>query len=274
VNRVSRILIACAVVLSGASLGASPATADTGKAALLQLDAAVNATTAAAASGIDVIQTVSFERAGRLRTFTPRLTMAVGARSQLRVHATVNADTSYYLSVRDNYSGRLLASSGRQGAGEDSWATVSMLDEKDAARARAAGVSERTALVGLPADVDLYEYFLPKQPGVIALQLILPPYADAFDEGWSDVVSRTRPDGTTVIRGRVPVGVSASDGDDLCSRPSLRVLVGVDGVISSSRWSQSCPGQGIRLFRSAATYGPQDVQPPTRPQRDASSVLG
>ena len=182
-------------------------------------------------------------------------------------------DASYYLSVRDNRSGRLLASSGREMATAAPWATVSMLAEGDAAAARAAGVSERTALVGLPPDMDLYEYYLPQQPGVIALQLILPPYADAFDEGWSDVVSRTRPDGTTVIRGSVPVGVSASDGDDSCSRPSVRVLVGVDGVISSARWSQTCPGQGTRLFRSAATYGPQSIQPPTRPQREAATVL-
>ncbi len=273
-NRLSRILIVGTVVLSAAVPGAGPASAETGIAALERLDAAVRATSAAAATGIDVIQSASIERAGDLRSFTPRLIMDVGRRSQIRVHATVNADTSYYLSVRDNYSGRLLAASGRENASARPWATVSMLDARDAARARAAGLSDRTALVGLPADRELYDYYLPDQPEAIALRLIIPPYSDMAGAGWSDVASNTRPDGTTVIRGSVPVGALASDGASGCSRPTVRVVVGTDGVISSSRWRQSCPGQGTVVFRSAATYGPQDVQPPTRPRREASSVLG
>jgi hypothetical protein len=266
-NRVSRILIAITVALSGGIVGATPAAADTGMAALEQLDAAVRATTEGAGTGIDVIQTATFDRAGRLRTFTPRMDVPVSAGTRLRVHATVNPDASYYLSVRTQPSGRLVGAAGRQPGASPPWGTVSMLEK------RPAGVSAGTALTGLPDDAYFSELNLPDNPRVVALRLLLPPYASSFDEGWSDVVSTTRPDGRLVISGNVRAGVPASDGEERCTWPSVRVVVGPDGVISSSRWVQSCPGQGTREFRSVAVYGPQPIQPPTRPQLPASTVL-
>lgn len=266
-NRLSRVMIACTAVLSTAVLGATPAPADTGMAALEQLDAAVRATSTAAATGIDVIQTVSFDRASRLRTFRPRLDVAVGAGARLRVHATVNADEAFYLSVRQQPGGRLVAAAGRETASSLPWATASMLDDPPA------GVSARTALTGLPRDAYLYDSSLPGNPSVVASSLVVPPYADSFDEGWSDVVSSTQADGSTLITGNVRAGVPASDGEERCTWPSVQVVVGPDGVILSSRWVQNCPGQGTRTFRSVAVYGPQTIQPPTRPRLAASTVL-
>jgi hypothetical protein len=266
VNRLSRIMIVGTVVLSGVVVGASPAPADTGMAALEQLDAAVRATSELSSTGIDVIQTATIDRAGRLRTFTPRMDVPVSAGTKLRVHATVNPDASYYLSVRTRPSGRLVGAAGRQ-PGASPWGTVSMLEE------RPAGVSARTALTGLPDDAFFSEPNLPDNPRGVALRLLLPPYASSFDEGWSDVVSTTRPDGLLVISGNVRAGVPASDGEERCTWPSVSVVVGLDGVISSSRWVQSCPGQGTREFRSVALYGPQPIQPPTRPRLPASTVL-
>jgi hypothetical protein len=268
VNRLSRVVIVSFLVMGSALLGASPATADTGMAALRQLDAAVRATGTAAGSGVDVIQTVTFDRAGRLRTFTPRMDVPVSAGTRLRVHATVDSDQSYYLSVRKQPSGRLVGAAGREPAASSPWGTVSMLDR------RPPGVSARTALTGLPDDAYFSELNLPDNPLTLALKLLVPPYASAFDEGWSDVESSTRPDGSVVISENVRAGVPASDGEDRCSRPSVEVVVGIDGVISSSRWVQSCPGEGTRTFRAVAIFGPQSIQPPTRPRLVASTVLG
>ena len=273
-RRVKTALTATVVALVTITTVATPGHAATGMAALRQLETAVNATRDAAATGIDVVQTRRFDRTTSLRELTPRMEMSVPGGTRLRVHATVNPDSAYYLSVRRQPSGALLGSAGREVAAETAWATVSMLDSADALDARRAGVSARTALTGLPLSLDLYELYLPRDPGVVAIDLILPPYADAFDEGWQNVVSTVRTDGTTVIRGSVPPGAAASDGEDRCSRPLVEVTVGTAGVITSSRWTETCPREGTRRYAATAAYGLQPIQPPTSPARSAAGVIG
>jgi hypothetical protein len=267
-------LAAAALALITLTTVAAPGQAASGMAALRELEAAVNATRAAAATGIDVVQTRRFDRTTSLRELIPRMEMSVPGGTRLRVHATVNPDSAYYLSVRRQPSGALLGSAGHEVGAETAWSTVSMLDSADALDARNAGVSARTALTGLPLSLDLYEPYLPNDPGVVAIDLILPPYADAFDEGWQRVTSTVRADGTTVIRGSVPPGAAASDGDDRCSRPLVEVTVGTAGVITSSRWTETCPREGTRRYAATASYGLQPIQPPTSPSRSAVGVLG
>lgn len=269
---------AVALALVALTSAASPAHAATGEAALAVLDAAVRATYTAEETGIDVVQTVRFDRTTSLRGFTPQLDLSVAAGTRLRVHATVPPTTDldappYYLSIRRQPSGALVGSTGREAAGAPAWATVSTLDYSGARAARAAGVPERTALTGLPAGTELYDRYLPRAPAIIAMNLILPPYADAYDEGWQDIVSTLRSDGATVIRGSVPAGVAASDGEDRCSRPLVEVTVSAAGIITASRWTQTCPGKGTSRYAATATYGPQPVQPPTKPTRAAAGII-
>ena len=88
------------------------------------------------------------------------------------------------------------------------------------------------------------------------------------------VATTAQPDGTTVITGSIRAGVPASDGEDRCVRPLVEMVVGPDLVTRSSRWIETCPGRGTREYRATATYGPQVIQPPTRPRLAASDVLG
>jgi hypothetical protein len=267
------VLLAGVAAILLAVLGA-PAHADTGEPARAVLEAADLATRAAVATGVDIVQTVTFDRRSSLRTgFTPMVGASVPAGSRLRVHATVNPDSAYYLSVRFLSSGRLIGSAGRTAAGAPLWATVSMISSEAAAHARAAGASDRTALTGITDPDLLREYFLGREPGIVAQDLILPPYSGALDEGWTVVTTSPRADGTTLISGSIRASVPASDGEDRCVRPLVEMVVGPDGVTRSSHWIESCPGRGTREYRAVATYGPQPIQPPTRPRKAASSVL-
>ncbi len=265
--------LATAVALLVALAGA-PASADTGDAAVEALEAADRATRAAAGAGVDVVQVVAFDRRSSLRTwFTPMVGATVAAGSRVRVHATVNAGSTYYTSVRLQPSGRLIGASGRTTAGAPLWATVSMLRDDVAASARAGGASDRTALTGVTDPDLLREYFLGREPVLIAEDLILPPYSGAMDEGWTTVTTTPQADGTTLISGSIRAGVPASDGEDRCVRPIVEMVVGTDGVTRSSHWIETCPGRGTREYRATATYGPQPIQPPTRPRMPADRVL-
>lgn len=276
VRRTPRLGLAGAAIALAllSALAGAPASADTGEAARAQLAAAVHATEAAAATGVDIVQLVTFSRRSGLRTwFTPMVGATVPAGSLVRVHATVNAGSAYYASVRLQPRGTLIGASGRTVAGAPLWATVGMLGNDSAATARAGGASDRTALTGI-ADPDLLrEYFLGREPVLIAQKLILPPYAGAQEEGWTIVTTTLRADGTTLISGSIRASVPASDGEDMCVRPLVEMIVGPDAVTRSSHWIETCPGRGTREYRAVAVYGPQPIQRPTRPRMPASSVL-
>ena len=197
--------------------------------------------------------------------------MPAGAR--VRVHLTANADDSSYTSVRRQPSGRLLGGAGRETAAAAPWATVSMLLDSPRDAARAAGAPDRTALTGVDPDL-VRDYFIVTDPLTDAARLILPPYAGSQDEGWTTVSTTPRADGTTLITGTIRAGVPASDGEDRCVRPLVEMVVGPDNVTRSSRWIETCPGRGTREYRATATYGPQAIQPPTRPRAAAADILG
>lgn len=271
-NRLSRILIVGTVVLSGAVAGATPAPADTTP-ELDALAAAVLATGTAIASGVDVVQTVTFTGRTRLTEFTPRIYATVPGGTRLRVHATVDAEGASYLSVRYQPSGRLLAGAGIDPTTSLPWATLLLLYPDARARARAAGLSDRTALIDVRTGL-LLDTAPVAAPTRTAANLLLPPYADDGDEGWTTITVLPQPDGTTVFRGSIRAGVPATDGEDRCTRPLVEFTVGPDNVARSSRWTQTCPGTGTVTYRATATYGPQNVQPPTRPRRAASTVFG
>lgn len=261
-----------AVMSATLVLAAAPASADS-TAELDALDAAVHATAAAMAGGVDVVQTLKFSQSTRLTEFRPRVYARVPAGSRVRVHATVGADGTSYFSVRYQPSGRLIAGAGVDPSTSAPWATLLMLFPDARARARAAGLADRTALTDVSPD-DLLDSSTVRAPVAVAADLLLPPYADAYDEGWTTIRVLPQADGTTIIRGSIRAGVPASDGEDRCTRPLVELTVGPDNVARSSRWTQTCPGQGTVTVRATAVYGSQDVQPPTRPQRAASSVLG
>ncbi len=185
----------------------------------------------------------------------------------------MNADSAYYVSVRYQPSGRLIGAAGRTAAGAPLWATVRMLTDDAAADARAGGASDRTALTGITDRSLLMDYDLGRAPGPSPSGLILPPYSGAQDEGWTIVTTTPLADGTTLISGTIRASVPASDGEDRCVRPLVEMVVGPDGVTRSSHWIETCPGRGTREYRSVATYGPQPIQPPTRPRMAASRVL-
>lgn len=268
----SGAIVSGAVVMMTLVLTA-PAAADTGDPALDTLTAASRATSTAIATGIDVVTTVRFSRATNLSSsFTPQVAAVVPAGARVRVHITANPDESSYTSVRRQPSGRLLGGAGRETAAAAPWATVSMLLDGPRDVARAAGTSDRTALTGVdPGDVR--DYFVITGPLTDASRLILPPYSGSQDEGWTTVRVTPRADGTTLISGTIAAGVPASDGEDRCVRPLVEIVVGADLVARSSRWIETCPGRGTREYRSVATYGPQAIQPPTRPRVPAASVL-
>lgn len=251
----------------------APAAADTADDDFEALFLATQATAAAARSGVDVVQTVRFSRATDLRGLDPAVSGTVPAGTRLRIHSTVADDGSAYLSVRYQPSGRLLAGAGIDPSAGAPWATLRLLTGPARAEARRAGLPDRTALTDVPvravADRSVVE-----EPLGVALELLVPPYASRRDEGWTTIERLVQPDGTTVIRGSIGSGVAATDGEDRCVRPLVEVTVGPDSVIRSSRWIETCPGEGTRTYAAVAEYGPQDVQPPTRPQRPASDVLG
>lgn len=268
-----RGVLACGAVMV-LLLGASaPAVADTEDPALDTLTAAARATSAAIATGVDVVTTVSFSRSADLRSsFTPQVAAVAPAGARVRVHLTANADGSSYTSIRRQPSGRLLGGAGRETAAAEPWATVSMLLDAPRATARASGLPDRTALTGVDPD-DVRDSYVITQSLIDASRLILPPYSSAQDEGWSTVRITPRADGTTLISGSIRAGVPASDGEDRCVRPVVEIVVGADLVARSSRWIETCPGRGTRQYRSVATYGPQAIQPPTRPRVPAASVV-
>jgi hypothetical protein len=264
-----------AVVVAVGLVAVAPASAgaDTGDPALDTLTAAARATSTAIATGVDVVTTVSFSRSTDLRSsFIPQVAAVVPARSRVRVHVTANADGSSYTSVRRQPSGRLLGGAGREASGAAPWATVSMLLDGPRGEARSAGVPDRTALTGVDPD-DVRDSYILTDPFVDAARLVLPPYSRSQDEGWSTVSVTPGPGGTTVISGTIRAGVPASDGEDRCVRPLVEIVVGPDLVARTSRWIETCPGRGTREYVSVVTYGPQAIQPPTRPRVPASSVL-
>lgn len=262
------LLVAGLVLVSSAPVAAD--TADEDFEALFQ---ATQATAAAARSGVDVVQTVRFSRATDLDALDPTVSGTVPAGTRLRIHSTVAADGTAYLSLRYQPSGRLLAAAGIDPSDGTPWATVRMLTRQARSEARRAGVRDRTALTDVPTSAVADSRVL-EQPLRIALALLVPPYASSLDEGWTTIERLPQPDGTTVIRGSIRSGVAATDGEDRCVRPLVEVTVGPDGIIRSSRWTETCPGEGTRAYAAVAEYGPQQVQPPTRPQRPASAVLG
>jgi hypothetical protein len=217
---------------------------------------------------------VTFDRRSSLRTyFTPMVGATVAAGTRVRVHATVNSDSAYYVSVRRQPGGRLIGASGRTAAGAPLWSTVSMLSSDLAATAHAHGVGDRTALTGITDPDVLREYFLGREPLLVANDLILPPYAGAMEEGWTFVTTTPQADGTVLISGSIRASVPASDGEDMCVRPLVEMVVGPDNVTRSSHWIETCPGRGTREYRVVAAYGPQPIQPPTNPHVAVSSIL-
>lgn len=250
----------------------TPAAADSADEDFEALFQATQATAAAARSGVDVVQTIRFSRATDLGGLDPAVSGTVPAGTRLRVHSTVAADGAAYLSVRYQPSGRLLAGAGIDPSNGVPWATVRMLTRQARSEARRAGLPDRTALTDVPATAVADSSVL-EQPLRIALELLVPPYASNLDEGWTTIERLPQPDGTTVIRGSIRSGVAATDGEDRCVRPLVEVTVDPDGVIRSSRWTETCPGEGTQVFSAVAEYGPQEVQPATRPRRPASTVL-
>lgn len=261
-----------AVSAGAVLLAAPPALADTADDAFEALFQATRATSSAAAAGIDVVQSVRYGSTANLSVQNPQVSATVPGGSRLRVHSTVGADGAAYLSVRFQPSGRLLAAAGVDPESMAPWATVLMLDRAARAQARRAGVPERTVITDVPASAVLDPRAV-DAPLASALRLLLPPYASSLDEGWTTIEVLPQPDGTTVIRGSIRSRPAASDGEDACARPLVEVTMGVDSVVSSSRWTEVCPGEGTRTFSAVASYGPQTVQPPTRPRRAADAVL-
>ena len=262
--RLAAALVAAAGVLA---LPAPVAADETPE--LLALEAAIDATVAASRSGIDVVQTARFSGRTRLADARPRVYATVPAGTRLRTHTTAAADGSGYTSVRFQPSGRLLAAGGVDPGTGEPWATLLLIYPEERATARAAGLSDRTALVGIDPEIVL-DSGIAQAPRSTALGLLFPPYATSGDEGWTPIDVLPQADGTTVIRGTVRDRVAASDGEERCTRPLVEVTVGADGVITSSRWITRCPGQGTTRVESVATYGPQVPQPPTRPRAPAS----
>lgn len=264
---------AAGVAVAAVLMSATPASADAVDEAFEALYRATQATATAARSGVDVVQSVRFSRSTDLSVLDPRVNASVAAGTRLRIHSTVDTDGTSYLSVRFQPSGRLLAGAGTDPITAAPWATLRMLRGDALAEARRAGLIDRTALTDVPVDAVLDSYVV-EEPLIVALRLILPPYSGSGDEGWSTIEALPQPDGTTIIRGTIRAGVPASDGEDRCTRPLVELTVGPDDVARSSRWTEACPGEGTRTYRAVALYGPQDVQPPTRPRRAADAVLG
>jgi hypothetical protein len=257
-------------LIAAAALLALPAPA-TGEEVpeLLVLEAAIDATVAAAAGGIDVVQTARYSGRTRLADSKPRIYATVPAGTRLRTHTTAAADGSGYTSVRFQPSGRRLAAGGVDPSTRESWATLLLLYPAERTTARAAGLRDRTALVGIDPE-NVLDYWIARAPKSTALGLLFPPYATSGDEGWTTIDVLPQADGTTVVRGTIRDRVAASDGEERCTRPLVEVTVGTDGVITSSRWITQCPGRGTTRVDSVATYGPQVPQPPTRPRAPAS----
>ena len=267
--RIAIVASAAACVLAAVPAPASAVSPDDEYEALAQV---TRATGAAVAAGADVIQTVHYGARSSLADETPRVAATVRAGTRVRIHSTVGGDGSGYVSVRYQPSGRLIAAAGIDPATSSPWATLRMLHPGDRAAARAAGLADRTALTGVPVDSVLDRWSVTNPAGV-ATGHLLPPYAASYDEGWTTITMTPQPDGTTVFAGSIRGSVPASDGEDTCARPLVEVTVGPDRVARSSRWIEKCPGQGTRIYETTAAYGPQDVQPPTRPRRPASTVL-
>ena len=262
------VCVAIGLAFMGLALSSPPASAESLGPGLDALDAADSATQAAArASGIDVIQIVRYSQRTDLRKWAnPNVVGTVAARGRIRVHGTVNADQSFYESVRHQPSGKLIGAQGREFAGAPLWATVSLLWDDYAAKARSNGATNRTAITKLPSAEYLYGGYSNWNPYSNIMRLILPPYSDAMDEGWSNTTATPQVDGTTLIRGDIRAQVGASDGEDSCVRPIVEMVVGPDNIARSSHWIETCPGLGTREVWALATYGPQLIQPPTNPQ--------
>jgi hypothetical protein len=269
IKRAGAVIAACCLTASLATT--APARADSNSEALAN---AVRATYAAAAAGIDVEELITYSTPFSLRDSVPRVNMTLRAGSRLRFHITAAPDGSSYTSVRLMPSGRLLGAAGVDPVSGEPWATVSMLLADAQARARRAGLSSRTALIGVSPD-DLLSDSYVTDPSRLAVNILLPPYANSGDEGWSTIETIPQPDGGMIIRGSIAPGVAASDGEDRCRRPLVEMTVGPDMVVRSSRWQETCPrgdvlAAGTRTYQVTAQYGPLTPKGPTSPSRPAS----
>jgi hypothetical protein len=264
-----------ALAVATAWLGVPAASAEIGMAALDALDAADKATRTAAATGIDVIQVVKLTSKSNLRDrFEPRVGVKVRAGSRIRVHETVAADKSFYISIRRQPSKRLLGAAGRESATAAAWATPAILTAASADTAHFNGATDHTAIVGLPEPLFLGDGRLEADPLDTAFRLILPPYSASYDEGWTTVSTTPQPDGTTLISGTIIEGVPASDGEEECAWPLVEIVVGPDSIARSSHWIEKCPNAGKAEFRATATYGPAVVvQPHITPTMSAKKAL-
>jgi len=251
-----------------------PSQADTGQAALDFLSATDAATLTAVAGGVDVIEQITYSRATDLSNeLYPLVHATVPAGGKVRVHVTVDPDQTNYMSVRRMPGSRLLGAAGQEMLSGSRWATVSMLTTSAARRARAAGATDATAITGITNARVIEDPWVATEPAEIARRMVLPPYTGAQDEGWTTVVTTPQADGTTLISGTINAGVPASDGEDMCVRPFVEIVVGPDGVARSSHWRETCPGKGTREYRTTSTFGPQPIQPPTTPTMPASRAL-
>ena len=236
------------------------------------LTAAVEATVAAAATGMDVVSTVGVDRRTDLGdTLVPPVYTTVPAGSRVRVHVTTTGTRDYYASIRLQPSGRLLGAAGRNpAAGGGLWSTLSMMPQDWAASfARDRGLSMRTAITAMDTG-RMGTGALGADPSRDAVRLILPPYASSAEEFWTGLTVTPSPSGV-VIRGTVPRGDGEAEDD--CAYTDIAMVVRADSVIESSRWTATCPGAGVRTYVATATYGPQPIQVATRPRVTMEAAL-
>jgi hypothetical protein len=227
----------------------------------------------AAGSGVDVVRTVVFDKGATLtKRFEPWIAVSVPSGAKVRVHLTANPGGAYYQSVRRLPHGALLGASGqttKQDGGQ--WSTPSMTSDLDASFTRARGLGMSTAVVNLETGRLGSGAISSYDPVSDAKRMILPPYGDALSEYWTDLVATPESGGRMVYTGAVTQGDGEAEDD--CAYSDIEVVARADGVIESSSWTTVCPGEGTRRYSNTAKYGPQTIQPATRPKASADSVL-
>ena len=266
----------CALVVAFAALVGSPlVAAPTASAAPLDtLAAAVTATRLGSAAGIDVVETIRYGRATNLdKALGINGAGVVGAGSRVRVHVTAApGNVLYYQSLRRQPSGSLLAAAGRaDAAAGGQWATLSMMPSEWASSfARARGMSIRTAISSMDSGRMGIGDVASLDPIDAAVRTILPPYASAPEDAWTDVSTEPGAGGTTIIRGSAR---GDAEGEDFCRYRDIVVVVDPGGRVASSQWTATCPGRGDTQYASTASYGIAPIQPPTRPRVSMESAL-
>jgi hypothetical protein len=239
------------------------------------LDAAATASLAAATGGgIDVIQLVTFTRSSNLiKALQPPVDATVPAGAKVRVHLTANPDGQYYQSIRRVPSAALLGASGRTTAPAGGlWATFSVMTGMDYQRvARDRGLTRTTAVTSMQTGRMGFPDSASNDPMYAALSLLLPPYWSESADWWRGTTVEAGLGGRTIIR--APVIVPNGESEDTCTRKSAAVIVGSNGRIESSVWTQNCPGIGLTRHSTTVVYGPQTIKPPTTPRKTMNTVM-